>query len=124
MDVMREIQQHPDHIAMERLANALVEVHLSPELRSSAVMSDFVFLIRETLSEFVPGHGLGDLVEPLRRLMATHPGGGRPLKADPTTVLRSMNALEQAWHPAPQSAAAAKHGVTPRTVRTYQAKNK
>lgn len=70
MEVMREIQQHPDHIAMERLADALTEVHLSPEVRASAVMSDFVFLIRETLAEFVPGYGLGDLVEPLQRLMA------------------------------------------------------
>lgn len=122
-ELLQEIQQHPDAVALKRLEEALTHAHLSPELRASPVLSDFVFLMRETLAEFVPGYGLGDLVEPLRRLLANH-GGGRPTKAEPTAVLRSQSALEQAWHPAPQVAAAEKHGVTPRTVRNYQAKNK
>ncbi|QHE85893.1 hypothetical protein [Hydrogenophaga sp. BPS33] len=123
VELMHDIQRHPDATALKRLEEALTQAHMSPELSASPVLSEFVFLMRETLAEFVPGYGLGDLVEPLRRLLANH-GGGRPTKAEPTAVLRSQSALEQAWHPAPQVAAAEKHGITSRTVRNYQAKNK
>jgi hypothetical protein len=115
---LADIQQHPDYLAMRRLEEFLTQAHFAPEIRASAVMSDFVFLMREVLAEFVPGTQLGDVVEPLRRLMANH-GGGRPLKADPAEVARTQNALEAAWHPAPQREAAQKHGITDRTARKY-----
>lgn len=118
MQVFRDIQQHPDYVAMQRLSDALVQAHLSPEVRASAVMSSFVFLVRETLAEFVPGTELGDLVEPLRRLLADH-GGGRPPKTDPAAVMKKQTALEAAWHPSPQKEAAKLYGITDRTVRNY-----
>lgn len=121
MEVMREIQQHPDHHAMEVLKQSLTQAHFSPEVRASAAMSDFVFLMREVLAEYVPGTELSDLVEPLRRLMANH-GGGRPPKADPAAVMKRQTDLEAAWHPSPQKEAAKEHGITDRTVRNY-AKN-
>ncbi len=123
MAVMRDIQQHPDYFALQRLEDALTQAHFSPEVRASAVMSDFVFLMREVLAEYVPGTELSDLVEPLRRLIANH-GGGRPPKADPLAVLKTQSALEAAWHPAPQRAAAKQHNVTDRTVRNYASSKK
>ncbi len=65
-----DIQNHPDAIALKWLEAALTQVHLAPELRASPVLSEFVFLMRETLAEFVPGYSLGALVEPLHRLLA------------------------------------------------------
>lgn len=121
--LMHEIQSHPDAAALRLLEATLTDAHLSPELRASPVLREFVFLMRETLAEFVPGYGLGDLVEPLRRLLANH-GGGRPTKADPVAAVRSENALQQNWHPAPQKTAAEQLGVTTRTLRNYKAKNK
>ena len=121
--VFREIQRHSDYVAMQKLSDALEQAHLSPEVSASEVMSSFTFLIRETLAEFVPGTDLGNLVEPLRRLLSNH-GGGRKPKADPDQVMKTQTALEAAWHPSPQKEAANKHGITDRTVRNYANREK
>lgn len=120
---LTDIQQHPDCVAMRRLEEFLTQAHFAPEIRASAVMSGFVFLMREVLAEFVPGTELGDVVEPLRRLMANH-GGGRPTTE--TTWEKWRDRYQELKHSRPMLTAqeryediAAENGVASwRTIRS------
>ncbi len=71
------LKQSPEARQQAAIEASLQQLHLRPEFAAGGTLSEFVFLMRELVADFVPGMTLPGMLEPLRTLLSNH-GGGRP----------------------------------------------
>jgi len=75
--ILTEMNGGPDGAAMKRLEELLTAAHFDPLVTRSETLSAYVFLVREVLADYIPGMTLGNMLEPLRTVLARHGGGRR-----------------------------------------------
>ena len=82
------LREHPEAAALMRVKQALQDLHLDPTVHhGSYELTRFVGLMRELITDAMPGMTLEQILEPLRTLLSQH-GGGRPTKRDRRRIER------------------------------------
>ena len=82
LSVEAHLRQHPDAAAQAWIEKALQAIHLDPAVTGqSPELARFVWLMRELLTDFIPGMTLEQMLEPLHTVLSRHPNSGRPSAA-------------------------------------------
>lgn len=121
---------HPDFLACQRIAAALQDAHLDPQVLMSPQLTRFVWLMRELIADFVPGETLEQLLEPLHKLLSSTAideaaNKARAVKrAQAATTLAIVEAAYRQLEPRNQGRNAAsliksKTGLSTDTIRAY-----
>lgn len=111
------MEAHPDAAAAKRISEALEALHLDPALRNSPGLSHFVFLMRELITDFLPGMSVNQMLEPLRTVLSHH-GGGAKAKHDHDRIRHYHASLTSTGDADRATTMTAEHfGISTRMVR-------